>query len=355
MRLIRKIDFKKLIISDISNSKTFCIVTYAVLGLVGLVMTLLNIATDKGWLTFSTAIFAVACAANIVLTVLGPPTAEAAKILFAFAVLVMFTFFLVSGNPDGFSSIWICMLPSIGMFFFNRKRGSILCGAMLLILIFFLWVPFGQTLLMYDYTQTFRMRFPILFMAFFLLAFLLEMLREGAYNEMIRLQQYYEDLSIRDPLTGILNRQGMYSALEESEKFRKAKKIGVAMFDVDHFKEVNDKYGHNVGDEVLKTFSHTVNESLNGVVCRWGGEEFVAVFCDDDLKVEDLEEVSRIVKSHTYYAEEKSFRITASVGICTEPDFDVANIDLLIEKADEALYNAKDTGRDKIVLYGSSI
>lgn len=337
------------VVGDVSENTAFCIGTYSVLGVVALVMTVINIVTNKGFLTVCTAAFSILCFVNVFFTFVGPFAASVAKGMFALEVLFMFTFFLVSGNPEGFSAIWICMLPSTGMFFFNKYRGTALCAAMFLILVFFLWTPYGEGLLMYNYTDSFKMRFPVLFVAFHVLAFFLETLRINAYKEMRRLQNYYQDLSIRDPLTGVFNRQGMYYTLETDEKYRNAKKIGVAMFDVDHFKNVNDMYGHIVGDTVLKEFANLLKSSFDNIVCRWGGEEFIVVFTDDVLKSSDFEKARALIEQQKFTDGDKEFNITASIGVCSLSGVDAKTIDSLIEKADEAMYSAKNDGRNNVV------
>ncbi len=348
--LVRTSRFSQNTLGNLGNSKAFNIGTYVVLGIVSLVMTILNVITDKGFLTYCTALFSICCLVNILLAIIGGVCARVAKVLFSAEVLTMFTFFLVSGNPDGFSAIWICMLPSLGMLFFDRLRGSLLCLLMFLILVFFLWTPFGQPYLLYEYNDTFRMRFPVLFVAFHVLAFLLETLRIGAYKEMHRMQEYYKDLSSRDQLTGLLNRQGMYAALENGYHFRHSKKLSVAMLDLDHFKEINDRYGHAVGDMVLREFSAMVESTIDALVCRWGGEEFLVIFCGDSLPKERFEELRRRVSKYVFKSNGVQFGITVSIGICSEEKCDIQKIDALINQADMAMYEAKSRGRNTIVI-----
>lgn len=337
-------------LKDISDNKKFCLTTYTVLAVVSYVMTALNVITDKGLLTVCTGAFSALCVINIILTLVGSVSSVIAKFLFAVEVVCMFTFFLISGNPDGFSAIWICMLPSLGMLFFNRIRGTVLCAFMFAVLAFFLWTPYGSQYLMYPYNNTFKMRFPLLFVAFHLLAFLLETLRAKAYKEMHRLQEYYHDLSGRDLLTELYNRQGMYSELESNEKYKTAKRFGVIMFDVDDFKHVNDKYGHGVGDLVLKEFAAMLKEKFDLLICRWGGEEFIMIYADSSLSEADFEEFKYEVSQKTFYAGE-AFNITISAGFCEAPKFVPEDIDLMIQKADEALYIAKSNGKNRIVNY----
>ncbi len=350
--LLKNTDFKNRIMSDISNDKTFCIGTYSVIAVVALFMTVLNIITQKGFLTACTGIFAVLCVVNVLLTLFcGKTGGSIAKALFAAEILCMFTFFLVSGNPDGFSAIWICMLPSLGMYFFNRYRGTALCIAMLAILIFLLWTPVGGSLLMYQYTGTFKMRFPVLFIAFHMLAFLLETLRVSAYKEMRRLQDYYHELSMHDPLTDVFNRQGMYSQLEHDARYSSAELASVVLLDIDHFKLVNDKYGHTMGDTVLKAVSSTLSKFSDSLVCRWGGEEFVVVFPNEKVQPELLEKIKSNIGMIKFDCGGQSFNITASFGVCVEENFSAEHVDEAIQKADEALYSAKSNGRNRIVYY----
>ncbi len=337
--------------SNISESRLFNVATYLVLFTVSLVMTVLNIITVKGFLTICTAVFSALCLLNVGFSYINSFFASLAKVLFALEVLFMFTFFLVSGNPDGFSSIWIAMLPSLGLLFFGRKWGTLISAAMFLILTFFLWLPFGRTLLLYDYNDTFRMRFPVLFIAFFMLAFLLETLRLYAHNEMLRLQDYYRDLSVRDQLTKVYNRQGMYSLLESDEIYKNATNITVVMFDIDDYKSVNDRFGHHVGDVVLTKIAEIISSGLNGLVCRWGGEEFVVIFTDGFYSDKKLDRVRKNIEDYDFNAGDEIFHITASIGVSNNKSYGIEKIDSIINEADEALYRAKSNGKNTIVHY----
>ena len=336
---------------DINGSRIFTIGTYILLFVVSAGMTVLNIFTDKGFLTVSTGIFSLLCIVNIVLSLFGKTKYMLARILFGTEVVIMFTFFLVSGNPDGFSAIWIAMLPLVSMYFFGRFKGSVFCISMLIILVFFLWIPYGNTLLLYPYTDTFKMRFPVLFIAFYFVSYFLESRRANAYLQMHNLQEYYHDLSIRDQLTGTFNRQGMYSFLKNDVKYHSAKEICVAMFDIDDFKKVNDLYGHESGDAVLKKFSQVLTSNLKGQICRWGGEEFIAIFTTDEYSYSDLEKASQDFREYTFSSDETEFHVTVSIGVYCEKKFDENNdIDTVISKADMALYDAKRNGKNQVVL-----
>lgn len=335
-----------------SEKRIVTLTVYLILGFVSLFMTLMNFATGKGELTVVTATFGLLSLVNFAITLLNPKLDRLARILFSLEFFTMFIYFLVSGNPSGFSVIWICVLPSFGMLFFGTRRGSILCLTMLAILVFFLWTPFGRDLLIYQgYNRDFRTRFPLLYSAFFALAFLIEMLRSHASTERNRLESFYRDLAIRDQLTGLYNRPGMYKALETNPEFKDYRKIGAVMIDIDYFKVFNDTYGHNAGDFVLMDFSAILKEYISPVVCRWGGEEFVVIYADDQLTAQALVQFKNAVENHGFLYEGQSLKVTASIGLCEIENFDLEKIDRLIDKADAALYHAKNTGRNKIVRY----
>lgn len=339
----------KMLLNEEINKRIVGISTYVILGTVALFMTVLNIVTQKGMLTAATAIFAGLCLLDLIIVLRFKKGVQLSAILFTAEIAALFVFFLISGNPEGFSAIWICLLPSGGMVFYGRKKGSLICGGMLAILIVLLWTPWGQSLLQYDYTATFRMRFPVLFIAFYLTAFFLESLQERSYREVDRLRKLYEDLSAHDPLTKALNRQGMYSELETRAEFQQFSKIGAVMLDIDFFKSVNDIYGHVAGDFVLKEFARLMGESLDAVICRWGGEEFVAIYVEDRVKPEDLERLRVRIENHVFLFEGTQIRATASMGVSESAGLSVREIDRLIENADVYLYEAKNTGRNKIV------
>ena len=148
-----------------------------------------------------------------------------------------------------------------------------------------------------------------------------------------------------------MNRQGMYSAIEENPKYRDAETLGVAMFDIDFFKEVNDTYGHNAGDLVLKTFSQIITDNLDALICRWGGEEFVAIYVNGSVTMKDLQHVKDLVQEAQFESEGRKFSITTSAGYFETAFFSLDNLDRMIDKADAALYEAKHNGRNRIVRF----
>ena len=306
-------------------------------------MTILNIITNKGFLTVATAVFSVLCAVDFFLVRKGGKSGmTVASVLFSVEIVVLFTFFLISGNPDGFSALWIAMLPACGMLLFGRKRAAILSSVMFAILVFFFWVPAGRSLLQYEYNKTFMMRFPIFYLAFFLLSALLESIRSITQNELDKLRDKYKYYAAHDYLTNLLNRQGLE---EWYATFKNLGEQATMMIDIDHFKHVNDSFGHDVGDLVLASVAREIKSIADTRVCRWGGEEFVVWF-PDSKKMCDPEKIRAGIENMdiTIPGSTKVLHVTVSVGVAKG----TGNLGALIKAADEAMLLAKSNGRNQI-------
>ena len=306
-------------------------------------MTVLNIITGKGLLTVATAVFSVLCAVNFILVRKGGKSGMTiASVLFSVEIVALFTFFLISGNPDGFSALWIAMLPACGMLLFGRKRAAVLSGAMFAILVFFFWVPAGRSLLQYEYNKTFMMRFPIFYLAFFLLSALLESIRSITQNELDKLRDKYKYYAAHDYLTNLLNRQGLE---EWYATFKNLGEQATMMIDIDHFKHVNDSFGHDVGDLVLASVAREIKSIADTRVCRWGGEEFVIWFPDSE-KMCDPEKIRAGIENMdiTIPGSSKVLHVTVSIGVAKGTQ----NLGALVKVADEAMLLAKNNGRNRI-------
>ena len=152
-----------------------------------------------------------------------------------------------------------------------------------------------------------------------------------------------------DALTGLLNRHALYRILEQEmeRSVRYGNPFSIIIFDVDHFKKVNDTHGHLVGDVVLKGLAELVGNTIRQVdyLGRWGGEEFLLILPDTDREHAALlaERICSIVKEHRFGLLEN---ITASFGVtCYQPG---QNLEDLIHFADSAMYQAKQNGRGQV-------
>lgn len=177
---------------------------------------------------------------------------------------------------------------------------------------------------------------------------------KAAHDEVLESKKRLERLAILDDLTGVYNYRYLHTRL--AEEFKRAQRyrypLACAMIDIDHFKQVNDTHGHDVGDVVLAEVAQRVGDAVRevDVVARYGGEEFLLVCPNTHFAgaVSVAERVWRAVGQRPISAGERRHRVTISVGVSLYPSRDIKSKDQLLKAADEALYQAKREGRDRI-------
>ena len=166
-------------------------------------------------------------------------------------------------------------------------------------------------------------------------------------------------VSQTDGLTGLANRRHLEERLDEmfEHSMRLNEPFSLVMTDIDKFKSVNDTYGHQAGDAVLKQFAQILQMEAREIdrVGRYGGEEFVLLLPGTvlDAGVTFAERVRKAVEAHTFTFEGGTLKRTASFGVAGWPHPAVTHCEALVKTADEALYVAKETGRNKVVRFAS--
>lgn len=166
-------------------------------------------------------------------------------------------------------------------------------------------------------------------------------------------------LSNTDPLTHLYNRRYLMDSLEKelNRQRRNRGHLTLVLFDVDHFKNINDAFGHRFGDTVLVAIAESAREHLRSYefAARYGGEEFVLLLPQTDLEggVVVAERLREAVQALTFDHPFDTLAVTVSVGVATFPAPSVDSIDQLITKADEALYRAKRAGRNRVEIMSS--
>ncbi|MFH1354989.1 MAG: diguanylate cyclase [Candidatus Omnitrophota bacterium] len=162
-----------------------------------------------------------------------------------------------------------------------------------------------------------------------------------------REKEHYAQLAVKDGLTGLYNRR--YFSESISQEFARLKRfmsnMTVLMIDIDNFKNYNDTQGHPAGDELLRKLAKLLKTSMRemDVICRYGGEEFIVMLPQTDKKNAYVV-AERLCKQASIY-----LPTTLSIGVATYPE-DAKDVDSLIEKADGALYKAKNSGKNKCCL-----
>jgi two-component system cell cycle response regulator len=189
-----------------------------------------------------------------------------------------------------------------------------------------------------------------------LIARVLTQVRRKRYADRLRTNvQQSMELALTDSLTGLYNRRYMETHLETliEKAFQTERPLALVMIDIDHFKPINDTYGHDAGDEVLRQFAARVQSSVRGIdlACRYGGEEFVVVMPDADMSIARAvgERLRRNIAAEPFLVSKGANKldVTISVGIAMRREGDAA--DTVLKRADEALYQAKRDGRNRVV------
>lgn len=165
-----------------------------------------------------------------------------------------------------------------------------------------------------------------------------------------------EELSNTDPLTQLANRRSLMRALESEyqRSERHGHPLSLVMADIDHFKKINDTYGHQQGDLVLKAVAEAIRKQLReyDLAARFGGEEFALLLPETDLAqaTQVAERVRAMVAGLRLAGELQNLRTSISLGVATRPHPEITNLNDLIRVADDALYAAKQAGRNRVVI-----
>lgn len=176
----------------------------------------------------------------------------------------------------------------------------------------------------------------------------------SSVSSRVRRSRVLRSLMVRDSLTGLLNHTAIKGQLdrEVARAIRQGTRSCFAMIDIDHFKQVNDTYGHPAGDRVIKSLARQLKQRLRvtDMIGRYGGEEFAVVLCDTDgagaLQV--LDNIRKDFSQLRHMADGKEFSASFSCGIAEVSHYD--NPNRLCDEADMALYKAKHAGRNRVIL-----
>lgn len=168
-----------------------------------------------------------------------------------------------------------------------------------------------------------------------------------------RMNEQLIDLVNHDPLTGIYNRRYFDTFIEQSIStfFRDKTPFQIIMFDIDHFKRINDTYGHPCGDYILKVLASLINNEIRelDIFTRIGGEEFAIILPETNIK--DGEKIARkirkMIEEFPFHYHNISIQVTISIGLAT---YNGESLEELMDRVDSALYKAKTNGRNQVIM-----
>jgi diguanylate cyclase (GGDEF)-like protein len=164
-----------------------------------------------------------------------------------------------------------------------------------------------------------------------------------------------KDLAMRDSLTGLFNRRIFDETLAQQAKSPNMRPVSLLLIDLDNFKQVNDTFGHQSGDQVLKSFARILKESCRGhdLVARFGGEEFAIIL--SQAKAAAAHAIAQRIRNRlantVFTFDGRQIQITASIGLATCEDGGTIFTANLVKQADHALYQAKRMGKNKVCTF----
>jgi len=180
---------------------------------------------------------------------------------------------------------------------------------------------------------------------------------EARTAELARANAQLTKLAITDPLTGVFNRRHFFDLAQQelARAQRYGHSLSAIMLDLDHFKQINDQHGHLAGDCVLQTTAKRIRDNIRDIdiLGRYGGEEFSVLLPNTALSgaQEIAERVCKIIGSEDVNVNGEEILVTASLGLVSVEELANVRIELLFDQADQALYKAKQTGRNRVVTW----
>lgn len=333
------------------------IIVSAVFCVAGCVFTIINFTNPKTYsLGIVTSIFCFLSLVTCLLAIFLKKGRAFVEFLFVVSTIIMFIYFLVFGGAGehGFSTYWILLLPFLSMLVLGLLKGSIATFAMFLMIIFFLWIPFGRSLIQWQMEDVFIVRFPLVYLAAFASSFLFELSRYISDYNVSELNNKLQEAATHDYLTGCLNRNGFAQFIDKQRskigtpEFESA---GAMLIDIDNFKYANDSFGHTFGDEVLIAVSKVLMNKTHKRAIRFGGDEFICLFENkSDFELRQLAEEMRQEVSEIKFESQPDYRVTISIGVVSSKVDSNYRIERVLELADYQSSRAKRSGKNTVYL-----
>ncbi|MGD9560464.1 MAG: GGDEF domain-containing protein [Oscillospiraceae bacterium] len=316
---------------------------------ISLFMLVLNLLQGNGFMAGALAVMVLLYGSLFIMQLFNPGYRRWAAWVFGLTALAMCIFLLYWGGPNGYSFLWVFIVPNITVMSVPLKDSLVFNAIWLGSITVLLNSPLRH-LLQYHYSDDFRILLPVALLFVIGCTYLAEMVRTRTQNRLQETARQLRAFAFVDPLTGAYNRHALTSHFGDAN-VAPGKGLSFSVIDLDHFKDVNDTYGHLVGDALLQHVVACINRVIpsNAHLYRWGGEEFLLVLKTDDLQeaAQVWEAIRKLVEASPMECTAGHVSMTLSIGgLCTTQD---DSIHQCIKTADERLYHAKRSGRNRVV------
>lgn len=254
--------------------------------------------------------------------------------------------------PDASSFYWFIIFPPMVMLGLGLKVGTCIFCVFYVILVYTLLSSLHKELLPF-LSDAARIRFLLAMLGAFIFSWCAEYLRSKTHEALLQAMQHLEEQALTDPLTGLGNRRSFDSSLSwlMAKSKRDNGSFALALIDIDHFKSINDCYGHDVGDMILRHIAISLAAEMRATdkIFRWGGEEFVLLMSDTGLNAARMvaHRIRRHVEKTPFTYRGAPIFCTVSIGLYAGSGEKGAAPPLF--QADKHLYIAKNSGRNRVV------
>ena len=272
--------------------------------------------------------------------------------IIVFLMISLCLYLLCSGGSGNTGPLWFFVLPSLIYYVLGLLWGTVTLAILLLVVLVLLLAP-DNPLMIAQYSVEFLQRFFGALLSVSILALVYEYTREDGRRELIALSHELDLLSRRDELTGLANRRDIIEQLDgELSRFERNNRIfSILVADIDYFKDVNDTHGHECGDLVLQEIARVLrsNTQKRDCVSRWGGEEFLILLPETtgQQAVGTAERLRLAVENLMVICNSSVVSVTVSIGVA---EFQSGmSLNDLINRADDLLYQAKASGRNRVI------
>ncbi|HLT12923.1 MAG TPA: GGDEF domain-containing protein [Marinobacter sp.] len=276
---------------------------------------------------------------------------------FILIITVLFTYLAIHAVEDGSAIIWLFAYPPIIFYISEARIGVIACAGGWLATLF-LFSPLGDYLFESPYSANLRLSMIIVLAFEMVTCYILDQSRRRSKLGLIKLASEFEYAAKHDALTGLANRrEGLEQMDTEYQRYlRNSRGFSILLMDIDLFKNINDSYGHQIGDEVIMLVAQTLASQCRKVdtIARWGGEEFLVLLPETSIQEASAtaERIREAVAARSTEANGEKISTSISIGVAHIRGSE--SIDRLLQRADEALYKAKAEGRNRTCLEAPS-
>ncbi len=274
-----------------------------------------------------------------------------------YSLMVLKIYLVYTGGVNNTGPLWIFLVAPVTLFIHGLKKGLFDIAIFVAIISTMMFYP-DNLLLATEYTLHFKTRLLLSFLTITFLAAFYEYSREDSFQQALEISKEFEKLAKLDPLTKLSNRRDALEKLtyEYSRMERTKEPLSILLCDLDHFKAVNDNYGHPAGDKLLQEISLQFKSCIRAqdTVSRWGGEEFLFILPQTDAQqaIQLSEKLHQCLRSLSVSYQAHQISCTISIGACEiSPEKSISEV---LQLADNALYQAKDQGRNMTVLAASN-